>query len=118
MNIIYEKDDNNYHGGYCIEPFTHQQQSNKYDYLGGNHKTNSSQFDKIVVPFGLFYRNRSVDLNNDAIHTFMDEHHEPECVEPDLLQPDLFDRLFYAVGRVEISKKDKHKKNKTRKLHV
>ena len=113
--MIYEKkDDNNYHGGYCIEPFTHQQQeSNKYDYLGGNHKMNASQFNKIVVPFGLFYRNRSVDLNNHAIHTFMDEDYEPECVEPDL-----FDRLFYAVGRVEMSKKDKHKKNKTRKLHI
>ena len=73
----------------------------------------ASRFDKIVVPFGLFYKNRSVDLNNDAIHTFTDEDYESECV-----QPDLFDRLFYAVGRVEISKKDKHKKNKTRKLHI
>jgi hypothetical protein len=110
MSIIYEKTNEDYHGGYCIQSLT-PEHDNKYNYLGGNHKNIPSRFDKIVVPFGLFYRNRNIDFHNEAIQGLINEDKESECVEPEL-----FDRLFYAVGRVELSKKDKYKhNNKTRK---
>lgn len=104
INTLYKKSGEDYHGGYPL------QENHSDHYLGGN-KSVISRYDKLVVPFGLFYKNRINDLHEHATSKLLDEKKESECIEPDV-----FDRLFYAVGRVEPPKKAKYSdNNKTRK---
>lgn len=104
-NMIFVKSGDSYHGGFSLESV---QNGNKY--LGGK-KTNLSRYDTMVVPFGLFYKNRINDLHQHVADKLLDNEKEVECIEPDV-----FDRLFYVVGRVELPKKEKYTNNKTRKL--
>ena len=107
---LYEKSgdsSDSYHGGYLLE-----KNNSENNYLGGK-KSTFSRYNKIVVPFGLFYKNRMNDLHEDVADKLLDNKKETECIEPDL-----FDRLFYAVGRVELPKKEKYTNNKTKKLNI
>ena len=107
MNTIFMKAGEDYHGGYLLEG-----NENGNMYLGGK-KSIISRYDKMVIPFGLFYKNRLNDLHQHAVNRLLDEK-ESECIEPDL-----FDRLFYAVGRVELPKKGKYTdNNKTKRKHI
>jgi hypothetical protein len=92
-NTIYIKAGEEYHGGYLLE-----QNNSENTYLGGK-KQSISRYDKLVIPFGLFYKNRMNDLHQYTADKLLDNK-ETECIEPDV-----FDRLFYAVGRVEVPKK-------------
>ena len=104
INSIYEGSLDNYHGGYLLE----QERKNEYKYLGGKEGTIISRFDKMVIPFGLFYKNRTSDLHEHVANRLLQSEEEVKCI-----QPDVFDRLFYAVG---YQKKEKYSdNNKTRK---
>jgi len=116
MSIIYEKNNEDYHGGYRLESFIEQQYENKYNYLGGNHQTTHSRFNHMVIPFGLFYRNPSMNLEESEINTpFDNEETEIYEQESQCIEPKIFDHLIYAVSEIEIPKQRKNK-NKTRKL--
>ena len=107
IKMLYEKSGDSYHGGYVLE------ENNNDKYLGGKEKEKSilSRYDKMVVPFGLFYKNRTNDIHEHVVNKLLDKETETECI-----QPDVFDRLFYAVGRIEIPKKQKYSdNNKTKK---
>ena len=105
MNTIFIKAGEDYHGGYLL------QQNTDNNYLGGK-KSIISRYDKMIIPFGLFYKNRINDLHQYAANRLLDEK-ESECIEPDL-----FDRLFFAVGKVELPKKEKYTdNNKTKRIY-
>lgn len=106
INSIYEGSNENYHGGYLLEQEQEQKQNiqDEYKYLGGKERTIISRFDKMVIPFGLFYKNRTSDLHEHLVNRLLDEE-EAKCIEPDV-----FDRLFYAVG---YQKREKYPSSKT-----
>lgn len=108
MNTIFMKAGEDYHGGYLLEG---NENKNENMYLGGK-KSIISRYDKMVIPFGLFYKNRLNDLHQHVANRLLNEK-ESECIEPDL-----FDRLFYAVGRIELPKKGKYSdNNKTKRIY-
>ena len=110
-HTIYEKasDGESYHGGYTLEQ--QYEPDNQLKYLGGESKT-ITRYDTMVIPFGIFYKNRMNDLHQNTANRLLENHQESECIDPDV-----FDRLFYAVGRVEIPRQIKYSDNsKTKKM--
>ena len=108
IKTLYDKSGQDYHGGYPLEE--QEQDNNKNMYLGGKNLL-ISRYDKMVIPFGLFYKNRMNDLHEHAADKLLDDKREAECIEPDV-----FDRLFFAVGKIELPKKEKYNdNNKTRR---
>jgi hypothetical protein len=96
MKIVYEKNGEEYHGGYSLE------MKNNGEYLGGN--TVKIEMKSLVVPFGLFYKNQATELHKYAI----DNCHK----ESKLIDDNIFDKLFFSVGKIE---KQKYNHSKTQK---
>lgn len=103
INSIYQGSGDDYHGGYLLEGGN--ENKGEFTYLGGKEKMVISRFDKMVIPFGLFYKNRTNDLHENVVNRLLQSDEEVKCIEPDF-----FDRLFYAVG---YQKKEKYPSTKT-----
>jgi hypothetical protein len=108
FKTIFYNSDNFYNGGYVLD----NNLQNEDKYLGGKENSIIERFNNMVVPFGLFYKNRSNDLHEHTINILSNSEKEAEIIEPDL-----FDRLFFAVGKIDIPKKNNHSNNKTKKIH-
>jgi hypothetical protein len=111
MNCVYVKNEEEYHGGF---PMYSSCEKNKY--LGGNDEMIVSRYNTMVVPFGLYHRpsNNHLLYENDE-YTYDHKYNEDEDeYETQCIDPELFDKLLDAV-RIDVSKKRKHKNNKTKK---
>jgi len=108
FKTVYQQIGEDYHGGYILEE---EKRQNEIQYLGGK-KGNGiiSRYTTVVVPFGLFYKNRLNDLHQHTSNILLENGNESECIEPTL-----FDRLFFAVGQIEVPKQQKYRNNNTRK---
>jgi len=98
-NRIYENatDNDSYHGGYSVEP---QVLYENPKYLGGNTK-NTTLFQNMVVPFGLFYENYPISTKGGE-----------NSIEGGLIQESRFNELLLSVGKIEkTGGKQKTRKN-------
>ena len=75
----------------------------------------------MVVPVGLYYRPSHNDPNDEYEENqwnheinYQDENEDELMRETQCIHPELFDKLLDVV-RMQVSKKRKHQKNKTKK---